>query len=76
MATQATTNRLMTEQEAAAELKVTVFGLRRWRQKGLGPTYCRLGHRLVRYRARDLEVWLESKSFDSNARELRSKSPK
>ena len=48
---------LLTEQEAAALLKVTVKGVQGWRHRGGGPRYCKVG-RLVRYRLEDLQAFV------------------
>lgn len=47
---------LLTEEEAAAELRVTMHCLRRRRQRRQTPTYIKVG-RLVRYRRSDLEAF-------------------
>jgi hypothetical protein len=52
--------RILTEQEAARFIWVTVHALRAWRwRKKDGPPYLKLGS-CVRYRLRDLEAHLES----------------
>jgi len=52
--------RILTEQEAAQFIGVTVHALRAWRwRKKEGPSYLKLGS-CVRYRLRDLEAHLES----------------
>jgi Helix-turn-helix domain len=52
--------RVLTEQEAARFVGVTVHALRAWRwRKKDGPAYLKLGS-CVRYRMRDLEAHLES----------------
>jgi hypothetical protein len=51
---------MLTEQEAAKFIGVTVHALRAWRwRKQDGPTYLKLGS-CVRYLLRDLEVHIES----------------
>ena len=49
---------LLTEQELAALLKVSVRTVRTWRTEGTGPPALRIG-RGVRYRRRDVDAWLE-----------------
>ena len=49
---------LLTARELAAELKVSLRTLERWRAQGIGPVYVRLG-RTVRYRRSDVNAWLE-----------------
>ena len=50
---------VLTEAEAARQLRVSVTGLRKWRRDGTGPAYVRLGGRLIRYRQTDIAQWLE-----------------
>lgn len=49
---------LLTPKEAAAFLKVSEKTLEGWRGKGTGPTFRRLGRRMVRYALADLEAWM------------------
>jgi excisionase family DNA binding protein len=49
---------LLTEEELARYLKVTVRTVRNWRAEGTGPRPLRAG-RGVRYRRRDVDEWLE-----------------
>ena len=55
---------VLTESEAARQLRVSVTGLRKWRRDGTGPRYVRLGGRLIRYRVPDIENWLESNAVE------------
>ena len=48
---------LLTEQEAAALLHVTVKAAQNWRHRGGGPRYCKVG-RCVRYRLEDLQAFV------------------
>jgi excisionase family DNA binding protein len=50
---------LMTTEAAAAELAVKPSTLARWRRQGRGPRYVRIGSKVVRYRAADVNRWLE-----------------
>lgn len=52
--------RLLDQREVARRLGVGEPTLARWRQIGDGPPWKRVG-RLVRYDARDLEAWLETR---------------
>jgi excisionase family DNA binding protein len=52
-------DQLKDEREAANFLGVSVSGLRKWRNRGIGPRYCRFG-RLIRYRLSDLNEWIEA----------------
>lgn len=46
---------------AAKYLSVSEAGMNRWRQRGGGPVYLRLGTRTVRYRVTDLDAFLASR---------------
>jgi excisionase family DNA binding protein len=48
---------LLTEQELAKRLNVSLASVRRWRMNGRGPVFVKVGA-LVRYRPEDVEVWL------------------
>ena len=48
---------LLTEQQAAGLLHVTVKTLQAWRVRGGGPPFIKVG-RLVRYRPEDLEAFV------------------
>lgn len=48
---------LLTSTEAAAFLQVAEKTLAKWRVKGTGPKFRRLGHRTVRYLQADLIAW-------------------
>jgi len=54
---------LLTEQELADLLKVSVRTVRSWRTEGTGPPSLRIG-RGVRYRRRDVDAWLEQQAED------------
>jgi excisionase family DNA binding protein len=54
------TKTLLTEQQAAKYMAVSVAALRKWRVQGRGPTFHKLGT-LVRYRIDDIEAWLASR---------------
>ena len=49
----------LTEKEVAKQIRVSLAFLRRWRLAQRGPRFIKVGA-LVRYRAEDLEQWLES----------------
>ena len=57
---------LLDEKNAARMLGCSVGLLRKWRQSGEGPAYCRLG-RLVRYRDVDLSVFLVATRVEGRA---------
>jgi excisionase family DNA binding protein len=48
---------LLTEEEVAEQLHVSVASLRRWRLERRGPQFIKVGS-LVRYRPEELENWL------------------
>jgi excisionase family DNA binding protein len=50
---------LLTQQQLAEELQVSVRTLERWRREGTGPPWVRVG-RSPRYRRQDLDRWLEA----------------
>jgi len=50
----------MTTDEVAERVNVPVSTLRYWRFMGQGPKSFTLGQRAVRYRASDVDAWLES----------------
>ena len=54
------TSEFLTEREAAAQMGVAAVTLRLWRGRGAGPTHYRFG-RLVRYRPRDVDEWIEDR---------------
>jgi len=46
--------------EAASYLRVSIQTLNNWRCRGYGPKHITVG-RIVRYRLRDIDAWLESR---------------
>ena len=48
---------LLTEDEVARQLRVSVASLRRWRLERRGPQFIKVGS-LVRYRPEEIEAWL------------------
>lgn len=57
-------SRLLTEQETAARLGVTIHALRKWRARRIGPVYVKLTRSVasgVRYDPADLDAWIESR---------------
>lgn len=57
-----TPTNLITAKETAQRLHVAVGTLKRWRRCHVGPPWCRVGSRAVRYPAALLEVWLGSEN--------------
>lgn len=58
---------LLTIEEAASELNVSVATLRYWRVNGRGPRSARLGRRVM-YRQSDLEQWVADRFADARTR--------
>ncbi|WP_018231419.1 helix-turn-helix transcriptional regulator [Thioalkalivibrio thiocyanodenitrificans] len=56
----------LTTQEAAERLGLKRTTLEAWRVRGFGPRFVKLG-RCVRYRAADLDSWLESRTRTSTS---------
>jgi hypothetical protein len=52
------TNDFLSEKDLAAQLKITVHALRRWRMENRGPRFHKIGS-LVRYRSTDVSDWLQ-----------------
>lgn len=52
---------LLTEEDAAAYLKLTRRALQAWRYQGRGPRFVKISARAVRYRPEDLETWVETR---------------
>lgn len=50
---------------AAAEyLGLSAVTLKRWRSQGKGPSFIRLGEKIVKYRQTDLDRWLMNSRVD------------
>ena len=56
---------LITPEAAARRLAVKMTTLERWRRAGVGPRCVRIGRKVIRYRAADLERWI-AKHLDSS----------
>ena len=52
-------DKLMTSKEVAEYLGVSECTMYEYRALGTGPTYIRLGGRLVRYHLSDVNAWLD-----------------
>ena len=66
---------ILSSTQAALWLGVKPQTLRKWRWKGTGPRFVRLGtgpRSRAAYRMADLESWLEARSFKSTAEEVKS----
>lgn len=53
---------LMTRKEVAAVLHVTTRTLTRWSTEGIGPQPLTLAPRVVRYRASDVQAFIEAQA--------------
>jgi hypothetical protein len=56
---------MLNQEEAAQFLHVQPRTLESWRQRRIGPRFVRYSTRCVRYRAQDLQAWLDSQSIDT-----------
>lgn len=56
------TGQLMTTPEASEYLRYKVETLKWWRSHGGGPPFIKINGRLVRYRVRDLDAWLDKRT--------------
>jgi predicted DNA-binding transcriptional regulator AlpA len=67
--------KVVTASEAARLVGLSESTLAKLRLNGNGPTYCKLGRRVV-YRTVDLDEWLQSRTtrdtFDADARFLKA----
>ncbi|MBK3736776.1 helix-turn-helix domain-containing protein [Azospirillum brasilense] len=63
----ADTDKLCSVDEAAELLGVAPQTLAHWRVRGTGPRYITLSARCVRYRASDIQLWLNDREKDSTA---------
>lgn len=63
---------MLTEEDTAVYLSVTVNQLRRWRCDGRGPRFAKFGQRTIAYKKRWLDEWTEKMSAQSTA-ELQDK---
>ena len=61
------TQNLLTPEEVAVRLGVSRKALERWRGTGDGPRFVRLGHKTVRYRVEDVEVFVADRLCISTA---------
>ena len=62
-----TPNDFITAKETAQRLHVAVGTLKRWRRSRVGPPWCRLGTRGVRYRVASLEAWVSARVSQSTS---------
>jgi len=55
------TSELLSQRQVAVRLGVSARTIEGWRARGIGPPFLRLSARAVRYRAVDLEQWLDQR---------------
>jgi predicted DNA-binding transcriptional regulator AlpA len=53
----------LTEQEFADRVGRSIGAVRRWRKLGLGPSYTKLGPRLISYQLSAVEAWEAASTF-------------
>ncbi len=53
---------LLTAEEVAERLQVKVETLHQWRWQGKGPRAVKAGPKFVRYRAADVNAWIEAQT--------------
>ncbi len=56
---------LLTPEQAAAYLSLSVKTLAQWRWKHTGPEFVKVGARAVRYDRSQLEAWAKSQKTDA-----------
>ena len=56
---------MLDQEEAARFLHIQPRTLESWRQRRIGPRFVRYSIRCVRYRAQDLQVWLDNQSIQT-----------
>ena len=52
---------LLTSQEAAGILRVSLQRLECWRRKGIGPAFIKINARTINYRSADIEAFLAAR---------------
>lgn len=58
---------LLTEEQAAALLSVSMRTLQGWRTRGGGPKFVSISKRAVRYRVADLMAWIDDRTATSTS---------
>jgi predicted DNA-binding transcriptional regulator AlpA len=67
MHTNATPTEILLTREAAAHLRAAESTLEKWRIRGDGPPFIRIGPRKIAYRLSDLDSWLETRRSRSTS---------
>lgn len=65
-----TSRKLVTQEELAERLGLSIRTIERWRVTGEGPAFVRIGLRKLAYREEVIEVWIANNTFTSRAHEL------
>jgi hypothetical protein len=52
---------MMTTTDLANRWSMSEYTLRKWRMRGVGPIYIRIGKGLIRYRVEDVEAYEDSR---------------
>ena len=63
------TPQLLDEKEVAEYLSVSVKTLRRWRFDRRGPSYAKVGGKLIRYPYRELKAWVDQQIIHHDSKE-------
>ena len=63
-------DRLVDERKAADMLGFSVRALQNWRCRGGGPKFVRVSARAIRYRRRELLIWIEARTVANTAQEI------
>ena len=67
MTERSTTDKTLTQTEAAALLSVSPRTLESWRVKGCGPEYLRYSSRCIRYLQSEVEQWKQGRRRNSTS---------
>jgi predicted DNA-binding transcriptional regulator AlpA len=67
MHTNAPPTEILLTREAAAHLRAAESTLEKWRIRGDGPPFIRIGPRKIAYRLSDLDAWLEARRSRSTS---------
>lgn len=62
----AATDRILSDAQVAERLGVSLFTVRAWRYRGMGPRFLKMG-RAVRYRSQDVEAFKQTALVDPTA---------
>mgnify|MGYP003656607246 CR=1 FL=1 len=65
-------DRLINEVEAADFLGYSIRALQNWRVRGGGPRFVKVSARSIRYRRRDLMIWIDGLTVGSTSEAARA----